>query len=69
MSDILSVADLTHAIKTATEGGGAWGQNMDPSKDVLIEMAGRHYSLSRISASFVGTTGRFALVLEAGDQL
>lgn len=66
----LSVEQLTEAIRVATEQGGAYGQNLHPSKDVLIRVGDhQYYSVELVAVAFVGETGRFALVLQAGDPL
>jgi hypothetical protein len=67
----LSVGELREAIISACDLGGAHGQNLHESKDVLIrirvESNDTYLPLSRVSVAFV-PPGRFALVLTAGGS-
>jgi hypothetical protein len=64
-ADGLSVGALREALADVTEHGGAWGQNMHESKDVLIQVGEKFWRLGRVKASF--RDGRFVLIVEAGD--
>lgn len=59
----MSVAALCQGIAYATEGGGVWGVALHDSKEVLLQVDGRNFPLTRAKVSFVD--GRFCLVLEA----
>lgn len=62
VSSPLTIEALSEAIKDATERGEAWGQNMHPSKRVLIRLPnGRTTPLVSVGVAFI--EGAFALVL------
>jgi hypothetical protein len=64
MSDGLTVGELREAIIAACDLGGAYGQNLSETKQVLIRTAEDTYlPLSRVCVKF--HAGRFALVLDA----
>jgi hypothetical protein len=65
MADRLSVGELRERIVYATELGGAFGENLHESKDVLVQVGDEFWQLSFVKVAFRG--GRFVLVLEAGE--
>jgi hypothetical protein len=66
MADRLSVGELRERIVYATELGGAFGENLHESEDVLVQVGDEFWRLSVVKVSF--RSGRFVLVLEAGDH-
>jgi hypothetical protein len=61
MSNGLSIAELREAITAVTTEGGAWGKNMNDSKEVMLRIGDRTYPLQNIAASF--EDGHFVLML------
>jgi hypothetical protein len=58
----VDVATLARAIEIATQEGGAYGQNLHPSKDVMVRVSGVMVPVQRVSASF--HEGSFVLVID-----
>lgn len=65
-NDGLSVGTLQEALTEITDGGGAWGRNMHPSKDVLLRVGDQVYPLAQVAVSFYG--GSFTVMLTARED-
>lgn len=59
----MSIDQLLAAIKLATEQGGAYGQNLHPSKEVVVRVSGIEIPITHVRVGFV--EGEFKLVLDA----
>lgn len=63
----LSVGGLKDALSTVTNGGGAYGRNLHPSKQVMLQIGDRVYPLNRVVVSFIN--GALAVILEGGENV
>ena len=62
----ITLGVLREALISVMDLGGAWGQNMHESKEVLIQAPdGTYHQVAQVAASFVA--GRFVLTIKAGD--
>lgn len=59
----LSAGALREALISAMDLGGAYGQNLSASKDVVIQAGEQFWSLAQVAVGF--RAGRFVLVLKA----
>lgn len=61
----LSIGALREALVSVMDLGGAWGQNLGESKEVLLRVHGLTFPLRQVAASF--HEGRFVLMLDGGE--
>lgn len=59
----LTVGELREAIIYACDLGGAYGQNLSETKEVLIRIENACHPLSQVSVTF--HEGRFVLMLDS----
>ena len=62
----MSAGELRDAITAAMDDSGAYGRNLHPTKDVLIQIGESYYALNHVAVDFVH--GSFVLTLNADHQ-
>jgi hypothetical protein len=60
----MSIGELREVLADLMDLEGAWGKNLDESKEALIQAGDEYWVLGRVKASFFA--GRFVVILEAG---